>query len=118
MDRAQPTQGRLTLSLTPVYRRPDRDPKTGEPLPLLELPALKVGMAVQGRVVSVTEHYAFVDCGVRRPANKAGERKGRARVNGKLYRLDLQERFALSPKQKTAKTEAVLEPGMDVKVRK
>lgn len=131
VDRAQPGQARLTLSLTPVHRRPSHDAKTGEALPLHDLPDLTVGMPLQGRVVSVTEHYAFVDCGVVRPplaTAAAGEevkgdaegkatrgRKGR-RINGKLYRLDLQERFALSPRQRTAKTEAVLAPGMDVGV--
>ena len=134
VDRAQPAQARLTLSLTPVYRRPSKDDKTGEALPLHNLPDLTVGMPLQGRVVSVTTHYAFVDCGVLRPPpaaaasaaawggevkgeeRKGGKaRKGR-RINGKLYKLDLQERFALDPRQKTAKTEAVLSPGMDLPV--
>lgn len=129
VNRAQPAQARLTLSLTPVYRRPSKDEKTGEALPLYDLADLTVGMPLQGRVVSVTTHYAFVDCGVLRPplasasaaAADGGEakggkaRKGR-RINGKLYKLDLQERFALDPRQKTAKTEAVLSPGMDLPV--
>lgn len=115
VDEAQPAVGRLTLSLTPVYRRPSHDPKTQEAYPVHELPALTVGMPLQGRVVSVTEHYAFVDCGVVRPVAQ-GKGKGR-RVNGKLYRLDLQERFALSAKQRTARTEAVLAPGVDMQVR-
>lgn len=126
VDRAQPAQGRLTLSLTPVYRRPSHDMATGEALPMYDLTDLTVGMPLQGRVVSVTAHYAFVDCGVVVPPPPREEeeegdgqrKKGKGRrINGKLYRLDLQERWAISPRQRTAKTEAVLAPGMDLKVR-
>lgn len=99
---------------------------------MYELPGLLVGMPLKGRVVSVTAHYAFVDCGVvlRPPPPPETEEEGEGRkeskqrkgtrgrrINGKLYRLDLQERFALNPKQRTARTEAVLAPGMDMQVR-
>ena len=114
VDSADAATGRLLLSLTPVYRRPSHDPETGDALPLHELSSLTVGMPLQGRVVSVTEHYAFLDCGVLRPLSQKDKSKRRRRLNGKLYRLDLMERWALDPRQRTATTEAVLAPGMDV----
>ena len=135
VDEIYPGPGRLVLSLAPVYRRPTYDPATGAALPVYDLGELKIGMALNGTVVALTENYAFVDAGVTRPApaarttaaakeegkgesgskQKKEKRKPR-RVNGKLYRLDLLERFALSAKYKGRKTEAVLEPGMSLQV--
>lgn len=129
VDEVHPGSGRLVLSLTPVYKRPVRDDK-GKPLPIHKLQDLEVGMALNGTVVSVTENYAFVDAGVvwekeireeaaTATATATARRRKKPkprRLNGRLYRLDLQEQYALSPKYKTATTEAVLVPGMSLPV--
>lgn len=85
-------------------------------------------MPLNGTIVSVTENYAFLDAGVLRDVVDAGtptgkddnnRRRGKSKtrnVNGRLYRLDLMEKYALSNKRKGAKTEAVLAPGMSLQV--
>lgn len=73
-----------------------------------------IGTPLNGTIVSLTENYAFVDVGVVKEV--PGLRKPR-RINGQLYRLDLFEKYAISSKYKGAKTEAVLERGMNLQVR-
>eukprot|EP00624_Nannochloropsis_granulata_P005164 evm.model.NODE_36425_length_11871_cov_27.690168.1 len=125
---------RLLLRLTPVFKRPATD-AAGRPLPVYRLQDLKVGMPlVNGTVVSVTENYCFIDAGVvrgqsaeeqikkdeddeggRGPRTKLRHPKPR-RLNGRLYRMDLQEKYALSEKYKTAATLSILTPGMSLSV--
>jgi predicted RNA-binding protein with RPS1 domain len=137
VDEIYPGPARLLLRLTPVYKRPAFD-AAGQPLPVYRLQDLKVGMPlVNGTVVSVTENYCFIDAGVirgqsaeeqfnkqkedeededgRGPRTKLRQPKPR-RLNGRLYRLDLQETYALSEKYKTASTLSILTPGMSLPV--
>ena len=137
VDEVYPGPARLLLHLTPVYKRPAVD-AAGQPLPVYRLQDLKVGMPlVNGTVVSVTENYCFVDAGVvrgqsaeeqfnkkkkdeddengRGPRTQLRQPKPR-RLNGRLYRLDLQEKYALSEKYKTATTLSILTPGMSLPV--
>jgi hypothetical protein len=73
-------------------------------------------MGLNGTVVGFSENYAFLDCGVLRDPRE-GQRPSRRPLVGKLYRLDLLERFALSPKLVGPKTEAVIKHGMSMQVR-
>lgn len=73
-------------------------------------------MPLNGTIVSMTENYAFLDAGVMRDTGPAGGKSKPKRINGRLYRLDMLEKYAISSKYKGADTQAVLEKGMDLKV--
>lgn len=76
---------------------------------------IHIGMALNATIVSMTENYAFLDAGVLRDAGPGGIHKPK-RINGRLYRLDLLEKFAISSKFKGANTQGVLEKGMNLQV--
>lgn len=57
VDQVYSGQGRLLLSLTPVYRRPSVD-EQGQPLPLYKLQELTIGMYVS--VSTHTKIYAYI----------------------------------------------------------